>query len=208
MYRIIGNNQAEYGPVTAEQIRQWIAEGRADANTQARIEGSNDWKPLRDFPEFASSFAQPPTPPLSPPPFGGTMDSGRNLALQKVEGPAIGLILTGAFGLLFGLLRILQIAGMFMAWPRHFGSLHGMDGPMWFFSGPVGGVFAMLHIALAAFILYGGIKMRNLEDHGVCLIAAILAIVPCIFPCCCIGLPLGIWALVVLNDSAVKTNFR
>ena len=36
MYKIIGANQTEYGPVSAEQIRQWIAEGRVNAQTSAQ----------------------------------------------------------------------------------------------------------------------------------------------------------------------------
>ena len=30
MYKIIGGDQKEYGPIGAEQIRQWIAEGRTE----------------------------------------------------------------------------------------------------------------------------------------------------------------------------------
>jgi hypothetical protein len=36
MYRIIGADQKEYGPVTQDQICQWIAEGRANAHSRAR----------------------------------------------------------------------------------------------------------------------------------------------------------------------------
>ena len=40
MYRIIGADGREYGPIPAEQLRQWIREGRADAQTRARAEGA------------------------------------------------------------------------------------------------------------------------------------------------------------------------
>lgn len=63
MYKIIGADQKEYGPVSAELLRQWIAEGRANAATLVRLEGAADWKPLGTFPEF---FAAPP-PPSAPP---------------------------------------------------------------------------------------------------------------------------------------------
>ena len=53
MFKIIGANQVEYGPVSTEQLRQWIAEGRADGNTKAQLEGTTEWKTLREFPEFA-----------------------------------------------------------------------------------------------------------------------------------------------------------
>jgi hypothetical protein len=46
MYKIIGADGREYGPVTADQLRNWIAEGRATAQTRAQAEGSAQWKPL------------------------------------------------------------------------------------------------------------------------------------------------------------------
>ena len=33
MYKIIGSDQKVYGPVTAEQLRQWLAEGRVNPST-------------------------------------------------------------------------------------------------------------------------------------------------------------------------------
>jgi len=56
MYKIIGADRVEYGPVSAEQIRQWLAEGRADSQTKVRGEGSEEWKPLAEIPEFAATF--------------------------------------------------------------------------------------------------------------------------------------------------------
>ena len=58
MYTIIGADQKEYGPISFDQVQQWIALGRADAATLARADGASDWKPLRVFPEFAASFSQ------------------------------------------------------------------------------------------------------------------------------------------------------
>src|ERR1041385_110292 len=56
MYKIIGADEREYGPVSAEQLRQWIAEGRANAQTRAQAEGSAEWRPLAAFPEFVDLF--------------------------------------------------------------------------------------------------------------------------------------------------------
>lgn len=69
MYKIIGGDHKEYGPVNAEQIRQWIAEGRASAQTQVQAEGSADWRPLSAYPEFMSAPVPltPPAPPVPPP---------------------------------------------------------------------------------------------------------------------------------------------
>jgi TM2 domain-containing membrane protein YozV len=64
MYKIIGADGRQYGPLPADQIRRWIAENRANANTLAQSEGSVEWKPLVSFPEFSSHFnlAPPPMP--------------------------------------------------------------------------------------------------------------------------------------------------
>lgn len=56
MYKIIGADGREYGPVTAEQLRQWIREGRANAETRVQAEGSADWTTLGSIAEFRDSF--------------------------------------------------------------------------------------------------------------------------------------------------------
>ena len=57
MYKILGSDGKEYGPVTADQLRQWVVEGRANAQTQTFVEGATEWKPLGTLPEFAGHFA-------------------------------------------------------------------------------------------------------------------------------------------------------
>ena len=53
MYKILGADQREYGPVTADQLRQWITEGRANSQTMVQGPDSTEWKPLSSFAEFA-----------------------------------------------------------------------------------------------------------------------------------------------------------
>ena len=40
MYRVIGADGQQYGPVSAEQIRQWMVEGRVNAQTLVQAAGS------------------------------------------------------------------------------------------------------------------------------------------------------------------------
>ncbi len=63
---MIGADGQQYGPHNADQIRRWIAEGRAAGHTLLQAEGSTDWKPLNQFPEFAADLRTPP-PPVSGP---------------------------------------------------------------------------------------------------------------------------------------------
>jgi hypothetical protein len=58
MYKIIGADRREYGPVTADQLRNWIAEGRATAETRVQAEGSAQWKLLAEYLEFAPFLAR------------------------------------------------------------------------------------------------------------------------------------------------------
>lgn len=72
MYRIIGGDQKTYGPVTQDQIEQWIREGRANAQTLVQLEGVEGWKPLSSYPEFAAGLsaravAAPPPPSAAMP---------------------------------------------------------------------------------------------------------------------------------------------
>jgi hypothetical protein len=62
MFTIIGADGREYGPVAVDQIKSWIVAGRADYRTKARREGSIQWMPLAEFPEFAEAATgeQPP----------------------------------------------------------------------------------------------------------------------------------------------------
>jgi hypothetical protein len=40
MFKIIGADGRQYGPVSTETIREWIAHGRANAETMAQAEGA------------------------------------------------------------------------------------------------------------------------------------------------------------------------
>jgi hypothetical protein len=59
MYKIIGADGNEYGPVSIEVLRQWIAQGRANAQTKVLVEGTSEWKRLEEVPELAQVAADP-----------------------------------------------------------------------------------------------------------------------------------------------------
>ncbi len=74
MYKIIGADGREYGPVTVEQLHQWIREGRANAQTRVQVEGSTEWKNLAEIPEFADTLRSVGAGP-APPPVVGAVDA-------------------------------------------------------------------------------------------------------------------------------------
>ncbi|MFY9923823.1 MAG: GYF domain-containing protein [Opitutaceae bacterium] len=55
MYTIIGGDGKEYGPVTAEQIRSWIAAGRANLETKVKAAGTDQWRTVVEFPELTGA---------------------------------------------------------------------------------------------------------------------------------------------------------
>ncbi len=89
MYKIIGADGQEYGPITSEQLRQWIAEGRANAQTKVLVEGATEWKPLNSFSEFNPHLKPPPVFPTSP--ASGTTNSAR--ASNKIAAGVCGILL-------------------------------------------------------------------------------------------------------------------
>ena len=74
-YKIIGEDNKEYGPVELEEIRDWIKEGRAGGTTKIRLDGGADWKTASDFQELAEVLGQaksgdkPQPPPANLLPF-------------------------------------------------------------------------------------------------------------------------------------------
>jgi len=69
MYKIIGVDQKEYGPITADQLRQWISEGRINGATRVQAEGQGTWKTVAELPEFAGALSIMPRPVPSVPIF-------------------------------------------------------------------------------------------------------------------------------------------
>jgi uncharacterized membrane protein len=65
MYSIIGGDGREYGPVTADQIRSWIAGGRANKDTRAKAVGTDTWRTVADFPELVGNAETAGAPPAA-----------------------------------------------------------------------------------------------------------------------------------------------
>lgn len=210
-YTVIGGDQKQYGPVTDQQLREWIRDGRVNARSQAIAEGDVEWRPLSAFPEFADLLgagATSSTPPAALPTFSS--DGRRAAALQAVKGPAIALIVTASLGLVYYLLSgvfTLVTGGMMLQHemppdisPHVRAFLEGARGPL-------AGVINLVIAAMDGFVLYGAINLLRLRNRGTAVAASIVAMLPC--QCCCLfGLPAGIWALIALNKPEVRSQFE
>ncbi len=55
MFTIIGGDGKEYGPVSVDQVRAWMAGGRANLTTRVRAIGTEEWKTIAQVPEITGS---------------------------------------------------------------------------------------------------------------------------------------------------------
>ena len=74
--------------------------------------------------------------------------------------------------------------------------------------GPIGLVLNLIIVGVGVMIVMGGVKMSRLQSYGFVMTATVFAMLPCVSNCCWLGLPIGIWAIIVLNDSNVKAAFQ
>jgi hypothetical protein len=103
VYKIIGGDGEEYGPVDAAQIEEWIRVNRVNGQTFAQPTGRSDWQPLSSFPEFADSFVvQPPDLP--------SVGLKRPLSSDKVPSYFLPAILCTLFCCLLGAPAIVYAA--------------------------------------------------------------------------------------------------
>lgn len=116
MYKIIGSDGQQYGPVSAEQLRSWLGQNRVNAQTLIQPEGATEWKAASTFPEFAGDLR--PAPPLTAPPSVNLPARASNKIAAGVCGILLGslgvhkfiLVYTGAG--IFMLLLTLLTCGM------------------------------------------------------------------------------------------------
>jgi len=114
-YTLIGGDQKQYGPVTAEQLRQWILDGRLNPQSQVKAESDAEWRPLSAFPEFADALAarsaasgRPPPLPSAAPPMPA---ESSGLAVTSLVLGILGLFtcgLTALFGLILGIMAMVK----------------------------------------------------------------------------------------------------
>lgn len=131
-----------------------------------------------------------------------------NDTLNKLKAPAIGLIIAGVMNAFTGIYLLAStliqysrgvLGQKFTSESEQFGFYIGFWGTA---------VFGVLGFLVAPVIIFGAIKMMRGQSFGLSRTAAILAVVPLTSCCFLIGIPFGIWALIVLSQPDVKSLFR
>lgn len=144
--------------------------------------------------------------------YGGPGGGGGD-ALQKVKAPAMTLLITTIVFTLIGLVA-------FFAAPQAMGSFYKQlqdmqakqGGPPLQELPPTGHtafdyIMLVVGLVVAGVIVFGAMQMQQLKSYPLAMAASILSMIPFLSPCCCVGIPVGIWALVVLLKPEVKSAF-
>ncbi len=243
MYKIIGGDQKEYGPVSFDQLASWVRDNRANGQTVVQKD-DGPWVPLGTLPEFAAvlpgATAFPPGAGYAPPAAGSSasigvgggvgggvsgyasgpgpgtdtfrgVGGGRDAA-GAVQGPATALLVTGILGAIAVLIGgALAMSGVGATAPagdlppelqKVVEMLRQLQSPA------MVAIDSIIKLAVAGLIIFASSRLKKLESFPVVVTAAILAMVPCTSPCCCVGLPVGIWVLVAIFKQDVKSSFR
>lgn len=121
MYRTLGADQQVYGPVAADEVRQWIIERRLSAQSLVRGEGDAEWKPLALFPEFSATLASVTGESWAmPAPMPTNIRTGSTINSMAVAGFVMGILALGfgcccygfpfnILGLVFSVIALRQI---------------------------------------------------------------------------------------------------
>ncbi|MBM7115372.1 hypothetical protein [Archangium primigenium] len=137
---------------------------------------------------------------------------GLNVPLSDPRMPSLRRVRPAAFLLLcLGIVDILFVIGMLVA--------VGLDLPI--FPPPPGGEataaqglanlssysFAAVGAVLSrGLTIWGAVNALYLRRKGFVILGCLTAMVP-FTPMCCMGLPVGVWLLTVLNDAQVRKHF-
>jgi hypothetical protein len=128
--------------------------------------------------------------------------SYRQRARSVVLAPAISLMVVGSGSILFAIFGlILNLAGGNQADA-------GIERPEFLnLSLPITLVLTISQLCVASVITLGAIQMKNLTSYGYAVTASIAAMLPCT-ACCIAGIPIGIWSLIVIHRSDVKSAWE
>ena len=198
-FHFIGGDGKTYGPYSREQMQQFMAENRVNAQTQVSADGGA-WQPAGQYPELAGTTGAPAAPGMPQP-----MATDPAAAQAMLKGPAIFMMVLAIFSLILVPLSILY---QFTQGQDAYSDLPPeLRDFLLQFSGVASVVSNGLSFIANILILIGALKMRKCQSYGLAMTASILCIL-CDWSCCCLGIGAGIWAIVVLCKPEVKAAFH
>jgi hypothetical protein len=126
---------------------------------------------------------------------------------RRLQLPASGLIILGALNAMSGVVLILgRLASLVNGPERQITNEARRLG--YITASILFPLVSLISILAAPVIIYGGIQMLKARRYPIAMLAAILAVIPLSSICCIPGIPIGIWAVIVLRDPEVKAAFQ
>ena len=147
-------------------------------------------------PYASAAYAGAAAPAQSPPQRESAPASLLAAAMALMAVAGLGLLLSGFnFAMSFGEADVDPAAPQMVQDMQH-----GAVGPV---ATGIQGGFVMLNL----FIMVCGFQMMKLQNWGLCVTGSVLAMLNIGSCCCVIGLPVGIWSMMVLMSPEVMTIF-
>jgi serine/threonine protein kinase len=141
--------------------------------------------------------AAPQATPLPP----GSSAQPITLNSSVVTIPAIGLVVVGVWKLFSAITAVSVLSSLSHGW---LSNLIGPGASFLPFHSPFFGWSVGITKAVPALLMiYGGLQMAQLRSYAWSIAAGIMGIISCSL----LGIPLGIWALIVLNRADVRQAF-
>ena len=125
-----------------------------------------------------------------------------SVAKQSVRVPAYGLIVLSIVAVLIDL-AILQ-----HAWFDDWDKINAYSQPGTGLIVNIAGIAAnTILLFVHLFIIFGSIQMLRLNAFSTARLAAVVSVIPFCSPIVVIGIPFGVWALIIMSDSLVRDAF-
>lgn len=142
--------------------------------------------------------------PYAPPSLASQSVGPQQPLRNKVMAPAIALLVTGVLGIVMSVFNVVYAFTTPEVDPNLPPFLQELQKGG---TGTAAAITQGLFVLLNAFIILGGAQMLRMRTWGVAVAASILALVNIGSCCCVLGLPVGIWSLVILFMPDVTAAF-
>jgi hypothetical protein len=156
----------------------------------------------------------PPVPvtPYSPPTATFPTAAPAGAAVDAVRGPAIALIIVGGLNLAWAIVDLASRIFMFSRlqagqapppMPPPFQNVQVTPAAI------IGGIaFDVVWLIAGFLVIYGAFRMLRLRSYGLAITSTVVSMIPGVTCCCFLGIPFGIWGLMVLNRPDVRSSFE
>ncbi len=151
------------------------------------------------FSDANDPFGKGPANPYASPapaPGGFSPAQGRDQAREQLKIPAIILIVLGVLWIIW---RVVDFILCFFLVQQG----APLTGQM-----TVGLVSDVIAVILNIAVIIGAVCMLKMNSRAGAWAGAIASVIPCVGPCCLLGIPFGIWAMVIMSKPEVAQAFE